>query len=269
MKRAKRSRDVPTNLSLALQHRLSKYALAAGAAGVTLLALPQSSQAEVVYTPANETIGRLGKYNLDLNQDGITDFILAEQDASNGLYQQLSAKAAAGNQVNCESEWCISGDSYAAALRFGSQIGPSHTRGWMAGNVPMALEALNRGGSVYYGDAWANVSDRYLGLLFKINGETHYGWARLSVKFHGGPVKVRSWEAHLTGYAYETVANQPMTAGQIKSNDDNAENSTSSAQLKPLTKAQVATLGMLAVGADGLTLWRREEREHGGSPQNQ
>ena len=29
---------------------------------------------------------------------------------------------------------------------------------------------------------WRNVTTRYLGLKFKINGKFHYGWARLSVK---------------------------------------------------------------------------------------
>jgi hypothetical protein len=252
-----------------MHQHLHTYAVAAGAAGVSLLALAPASQAKIVYTPANETIGHLGKYNLDLNQDGIIDFILAEQDASNGFYQQLSAKPAAGNQVNCESEWCISGDSYAAALRFGSQIGPSHARGWMAGNVPMALEALNRGGSVYYGDAWANVSDRYLGLRFKINGETHYGWARLNVKFHGGPVKDRTWEAQLTGYAYETVANQPITAGQTKGDDNDKDASDASLRSSPSQTAQFVALGKLALGADSIALWRRQEPEGGGKPQDQ
>jgi hypothetical protein len=45
------------------------------AAGVGMLALAQPSEAKIVYTPANAQIGgTVGKLNLDLNNDGITDF---------------------------------------------------------------------------------------------------------------------------------------------------------------------------------------------------
>lgn len=57
--------------------------------------------------------------------------------------------------------------------------------------------------------AWQNVTNHYLGIKFQSSGRTHYGWARLSVtmgKF--GPVVT------LTGYAYETLAGQGITAGQ-------------------------------------------------------
>jgi len=47
------------------------YALAASAAGVSLLALAQSSEAKVAYTKVHQVIGTNGIYSLDLNHDGI------------------------------------------------------------------------------------------------------------------------------------------------------------------------------------------------------
>jgi hypothetical protein len=273
MKRSPRDRRTPSNLPASLQQRLSAYALAAGAA---LLALPQSSEAEVVYTPANQTVGRQGHYKLDLNHDGITDYVLVEQVgniASFESYQRLSIRPAKGNQVNCVSTFCISTFIYAAALGLGSQIGPDvHRHGWLTRSGPMAFEELTKIGSVFYSWAWVNVSDRYLGLRFQINGETHFGWARLNVKFHGGLPKDRTWEAHLTGYAYETIADKGIRAGQTTDDAGDAAESTypgpllpSSFARKPVSRpAQFAALGTLALGADGIALWRREEPESDG-----
>ncbi len=62
------------NLSPKLDRRLLGYAAAASAAGVGMMVLAPSSLAEVVYTPANQTVN--GSLAIDLNNDGITDFTL-------------------------------------------------------------------------------------------------------------------------------------------------------------------------------------------------
>jgi hypothetical protein len=153
MKRAPRSRQIPANLPASLQQKLSAYAVAAGVAGVSLLALAPASEAKVVYTPANAIIGHLGSYNLDLNNDGITDFVILERAShfSFESFQILSARAGIGNQVNCPSSFCISGATYAASLTQGSLIGPNQREhGWLKGNVQMAFEVLRNDGGVGY-----------------------------------------------------------------------------------------------------------------------
>ncbi len=264
MKQSSRSGNNTYNFSSSIHSLMNAYTVAAGIAGVTLLAMAQPSEAEIVYTPANQNIGHNGRYNLDLNHDGITDFVLAERGVplAFGTYQELDANAQAGNQINCPSSFCISSFSNAAALSEGAEIGSSnHPHGWMGRNVPMAFEELwAKNGSVYYGLEWANVSNRYLGLKFEIDGETHFGWARLSVTFHGKAGGVRTWEAHLSGYAYETVANQSIMAGQTAE----AENAKSSPS-DPISVPR-KSLGALALGAQGLALWRREESESEGNP---
>jgi peptidoglycan hydrolase-like protein with peptidoglycan-binding domain len=93
------------------------------------------------------------------------------------------------------------------------------------------------------------VKNRYLGLKFSVNGETHYGWARLNVSFRAPHIT-----ATLTGYAYETEANKAIDAGQTK------ETTTSELRTPRNRKAQqVSALGVLALGSVAQSIWRREE----------
>ena len=111
--------------------------------------------------------------------------------------------------------------------------------------------------STYFVGYWVGKQNRYLGLRFIINGKVHYGWARLSVQTEAGkPIKVT-----LAGYAYETVAKKAIRAGKTKGPDDDLENDNPNASLTnpaPDT-SQPPTLGVLALGAPGLSVWRRKE----------
>jgi hypothetical protein len=114
----------------------------------------------------------------------------------------------------------------------------------------MVPSALN-----YWGE-WLNKSNRFLGFAFHINGEVHYGWARLSVSWN------RRWNlsAHLTGYAYETVPNKPIIAGDTGSGSaDNKSAPANTTRSESVSEAESrATLGALALGADGIAVWRPE-----------
>jgi hypothetical protein len=264
----RRSRTKPAVLLPSMQRHLSAYGIAASAAGVSLLALTPASEAKVVYTPAHELIGPDGSYKLDLNNDGIIDFVIVEiaRHSQLATSQFLSARGRLGNEVNCASSFCGS-EPYAAALTRGKQIGPNlGSHGWIKTPTVMAFEIFSKQGS-YYGFAWANVSDRYLGLKFRINGETHFGWARLNVKLHKGAPKDRTWEVQLTGYAYETVAGKPIQAGQTIGDAEDVSASPQTAQSSTPMVASSASrrasrfmpLGVLALGASGIALWRRDD----------
>ena len=60
-----------SRLNQKLDRKLTAYMAAAGAAGVSMLALAQPAEAKVVYTNANLNIGNVA---IDLNNDGINDF---------------------------------------------------------------------------------------------------------------------------------------------------------------------------------------------------
>ena len=54
-----------------------------------------------------------------------------------------------------------------------------------------------------------NPKNRYLGVRFRIDGQIHYGWVRLTVLTQ----PTGTWSATITAYAYETVPNKAIKAG--------------------------------------------------------
>jgi len=202
--------------------QLDAYALAAGAAGVSLLALAEPAGASIVYTPVHKVIGNGESYKLDFNHDGITDLtirnIATQSCGTDGTccpIESLGAAPSGSNQV----VYNIYG---AVAMKSGMNIGPGDA--FKGGLVRM----VGSWGSFASG-SWINVKNRYLGVQFQIKGKTHYGWARLNVQLH--PPK--DVTATLTGYAYETIVNKAIIAGKEHGEDDGVE---------------PATLGSLALG---------------------
>jgi hypothetical protein len=244
MPRSSGSPRTPARLSDSLYRRLNLYALAASAAGVGLLS-PQALPAEIVYSPANVLIHTDETVPLDLNNDGLVDFELKDHSFKStfgGGAGTLSAlPAQPGNEIWGHAAY---GLHVASALFRGAPVGT--TGHFYSGGKLMANIEVNAGRGLFISGscawAWGNVTNRYLGLKFTINGQTHYGWARLSVGCNSGSVTV---SATLTGYAYETVANRPILTGQTQGrNDDVSPLVTGTA-----TIGEPATLGRLALGA--------------------
>jgi hypothetical protein len=232
-------RKQPVPISDSLQRKLSFYALAAGAAGASVLATSSPAEGEVVYTPAHQVIGRTQKYAIDLNHDGITDFTLDNsfsQGGQRGSYKRalLTVEPAAG-EIVCSSERYA-----AAALQKGAEIGRKDE--FAKACSVMAFRTVEGSFGTYSFGRWFNVSNLYLGLRFEIQGQVHYGWARLTVKWNHAYWIV----ATLTGYAYETNPNSPITAG------DEGENATGvlgSASASAVESLNGSSLGVLALGS--------------------
>ena len=187
-----------------LHHQLNMYALAAGAAGVGVLALAQPADAKVVYRKTHLVIAGAESYNLYLNHDKITDFSVVNSfttSCPDSCFQGLFLKPAAGNSEVGSVKNFI---HYAAAMKAGSEIGP---KAHFLAEGAIMREAFSTQTSI---GPWNNVKDRYLGLKFQVKGKAHYGWARLNVTGKGLGTIV----ATMTGYAYETVANKTIVAGK-------------------------------------------------------
>ncbi|HXM21085.1 MAG TPA: hypothetical protein VN948_07470 [Terriglobales bacterium] len=256
MERPSRPRTT-ADLPDSVHQQLSMYAVAATAAGVGLLALAPPAEAKIIYTSTHHVIPQNHHYNLDLNHDGVADFNLSNHYycGTDFCVIWLYALPAAGNAVEgvngplVPQQSCDPNDSMiASALSRGSRIGPKAPFcGGMMANV---------GWLATYGKWW-NVNNRYLGLKFQVKGKTHYGWARLSVK--GGGVKIT---ATLTGYAYETIPGKAIIAGKTHCPAEDPTNDFAPGASLPNPfpdKPQPASLGALAMGAPGLSIWRREE----------
>ncbi len=221
---------------------LVSYAAAASAAtGVALLASPDA-EAKIVYTKTNTAL--IDHLALDLNRDGVPDFeINFCSCVPHG--QGLGIVELHGNLVRGAVDF--PGD--AAALVAGAPIGPNQvfiSTTFLSDGVFMGA-AGSYVGYPYYTGPWARATNRYLGLKFTIKGEVHYGWARLSSSNFLNSVV-------LTGYAYETVPNKSLKAGQT-SEAAGAETDDGDSVAAPVP--QVPSLGLLARGADALEAWRR------------
>jgi hypothetical protein len=227
-------------LSQSLKTNLNAYALAAGAASVSMIALSQTSTAEIVVYPVHGVISANKTFTLDMNRDGIADFKFYM-----GTFDYHSFNASL--QIKPQgSNGVMAGGGYAYPVIKGYSIGTGRL---FAKGPTVRMERTQGFHYIFYYrnffGPWADIKNGYLGVEFQIGGETHFGWIRMTVNAADEPLGVT-----ITGYAYETIANQPIQAGQF-SDEANV----------PMKAAPIAppSLGMLALGAPGLQIWRREE----------
>jgi hypothetical protein len=243
MRQSLRRLKTPAQLSEWTHDRLNIYALAAaGAIGMGVLVSPQSSEGEVVYTPANVKLGRDTPVRVDLNHDGVTDFFLLEVplhvpegwgfSACHSIFNNGSGMycvTSSANNSNAVRATESMNRPFGAALPDGAKISSGdHFRRKHAVQLGSVIFSSTNNGYPYrwYGpwmDRGKGVRDRYLGLEFKLQGEMHFGWARITVSTSTNPFTVR-----LTGYAYETVPNKPIIAGKTKGPDVVSEQPDSS-----------------------------------------
>jgi hypothetical protein len=181
---------------------------------------------------------------LDLNHDGVNDLsftIGAAADSSFLFAYNLRTNGVAGE---------VQDYRFAAALKPGADIDGG--RKFLTGPKPDMLwgDWASSGGGGSTG-RWKNANDRYLGVKFSIKGKIHYGWVRLRVSL---PSRI---DAVITGYAYETIPGKAIIAGRTKGPNDGVEQSDAAVLVVPTP--QSATLGLLALGSSGRSVWRREE----------
>ncbi len=163
----------------------------------------------IIYTDiepdfSSENIDHL--FELDLNNDDIVDFTLS---ISPDIYEWLGISAISNGGIISVTPWYTN----IVPLERGKEI--FNLRGNTSGEI------YKSGGIITSGDCngnneesngcyydWSGKNDRFLGLRINLNGQTHYGWARLSVK---SPT-----EWLVSDYAYNATPDSPIIAGQIE-----------------------------------------------------
>jgi hypothetical protein len=199
-----------------LERNLALYTLATAA---TLAGVHQA-QAEVVFTPSSAQFTG-SPINIDMDNDGTVDFV-------------LQTGGSCGSTAQCYIAWGVteapgvSGNG--VAIDFPSQFQAALVRGNHIGRPnDHFVGRFMAESSMYTGflGPWDNVTDRYLGVKFMINGEAHYGWIGFA-RTLGNP----GFKAKFSGWAYETQPNTPIRAGQRTGTSDSpmamdSENATS------------------------------------------
>ncbi|MFZ0772429.1 MAG: hypothetical protein WCA49_19515 [Candidatus Sulfotelmatobacter sp.] len=221
------TRRQPSHLNDRLNQRLLAYMAAAGAAGVSMLAMTRSADAKVVYTPTNRSI--TSGSHLDLNNDGIPDYDFHSNLELCGTCGYFEVGAIKFNKMM----------SNAQPLAAGISVGPG---GKFRGGQGSMINWCTCSGNPNTGGPWLGIQNEYMGFEFNIKGAAHFGWARFSVTDKGAIT--------LTGYAYETVSLKPIVTGDTTGSDD--EDSVD--QPEPAAASpQPSGLGRLALGAQGRT----------------
>jgi len=225
------------------------YAVMASAAGVGMLALSHPAEAKIVYTPAHTLIDSGQTVPLDLNHDGKADFSFQNysntfEGSEQGFLTVITAQAK--NAVDGEAVY-----DRALALKAGTRVGPKARFISLHSISMVSADAAER----CFGN-WSNVKNRYLGLRFIAKQQTHFGWARLSVSCNSANNKI---SAVLTGYAYETIPNKPIVTGKTNGPDDVSDVGRADPAVLNLSDPEPPTLGLLALGAPALSVWRRAE----------
>jgi hypothetical protein len=245
----RRGSKPPARLGAKLEQALLAYASAATSAGVALLALTSPAEARIVYTKANEQIFPEKFFHLNLNH-AKPDFTFDDSGGSTSFGGAWGILTIFPNHSRNQIWGYATSQGFtrmASALAAGVQVGPS---GMFSPGERIMLRtsvsgAFRRGVSTYYcRGPWKNATNRYLGLKFIIDGEVHYGWARLNVSCANVRVS-----GTLTGYAYETVPNKPIVTGKTKGEVQAGGAVHTQGAVAP-------TLGRLAQGSAGVSAWR-------------
>src|ERR1700690_1580918 len=223
MKRSSQPRAT-AELSKSLNHQLNTYALAAGAAGMGVLASVQPADAKIIYTPAHAKIVIGQPRSVDLNHDGITDFYLAMGlhyfvewlNVCQDLYTISNTKYCGLGGTNAVRTIDSKGMNFGAALRNGEKI--QHGEYFVKDAQLLGEGTYDTSSNIIWRGPWMNggkgVKHRYLGLKFKIEGRFHFGWAPLPVA-----ATREFFTAPLTGYAYENIPGKGIIAGKTKGPD--------------------------------------------------
>ena len=253
------------NLNPSLERKLASYTLA-GAAALSALAV-SPVEAAIVYTSAKDIgEGQDGKEAvapIDLNHDGKIDFNLVgyffSVEATSVIFRSAFLKVAAqpGNQVGVVSTFA--GIGVAQALNFGQEVGPSLRFSSAIRHTFELAEFVSIGfGPQSHIGEFYDQKNKFVALKLALNGNTYYGWARVSTKEVGNKLAFE-----LVDYAYQSTPNLPILAGQgiPKPEADllaETGNSLDAALAAQATKTPLpAALGLLAYGAKALPLWRR------------
>jgi hypothetical protein len=151
-------------------------------------------------------------YNCDINNDGTNDLRFTSVFEYFGIcsYQGFPLPkfhyTSSVVSVNADCFYGIS-NNYPAAVDSGLSIGNNYT--WTSNSDTLLLYwariACSLGGS-HQGNFYSVLHDKYLPVKIIISGQNYFGWVRVLI--NGGNAII-----FIKGYAYNSIPNQPITAG--------------------------------------------------------
>jgi hypothetical protein len=178
--------------------KFSKKLASYGALSMAIAGLTDAN-GQIVYTDVDPDFagGISINYGLDLNNDGTPEFTIVGRSFA---AVQLNNNSISGNSFLGSAPGNY---NYPFALDSDAAISSGQT-GWLTDNGTFNFQSCYGGGGA---SNWCGVTDKYFGVRFQVDGNTHYGWARMDVSTSGDSYSVKE-------YAYNSVAGEAITAGQ-------------------------------------------------------
>ncbi|MFI5135195.1 MAG: T9SS type A sorting domain-containing protein [Chitinophagales bacterium] len=200
--------------NVSLINRLKQYSLIAS----PLIAVSSVSQGQVVYRDLDPDVdlttnaGSFSDYKLDLNNDGVTDFVFGvfskyQTDTSAAKYNRagVAPDTANGNAVMGYTKTNIAKYYYPSALNTNQDINNTQNFWEYSGGYGTFFLYYPNGAG--FGQ-WKNVTNKYMGFRFKdTGGNVHYGWIRMDITVF--PVEVV-----IKDLAYESTPDAGIKAGE-------------------------------------------------------
>jgi len=156
------------------------------------------AHSQVVWTDVNPDSLVTSQYELDLDNDNNPEFLI--QKTTDG---GINVVQASGISVNDSIVGFYQG--FPAVTGYPSALSSNEI---IDGTVEFVDEGIMGGDhEIIMEDAdWPDGFNRYLGLKFSINGETHYGWAKIKISTDYAAFTISE-------YAYEATAGQAINSG--------------------------------------------------------
>lgn len=188
------------------------------AASAAFISVHEQAEANIVYRDINpdSTIVSADTLSLDIDLDGVNDIELWIESKTGTIvtasgasiqytYRTAKAEALFSNVIMGKLA-TASGYQFNSAYRFESGEVINDSVPVFDGAAFLAGAIITSGVAAYSGGPWSGITDKIMGVRFKINGANHYAWIRLSVGAGGNSITVNE-------LAYDNVADIPIAAG--------------------------------------------------------
>jgi hypothetical protein len=190
-------------------------------------------------------------YNIDLNNDGINDFVINAKEAAS--FQCPNLTDIGVYITSLDSNSVVTYNSHPLMLILNT---PIYNQSVYTLNSPLSLRTIvwifNRTTRFCSGvntGLWLSDSDGYIGLKLKKGNNVYYGWIRLSVSVS----YTVSDSFTIKDYAYNSVPNQPILAGEKSCNSPTVTLSASG----PLSFCNGDSVKFTANGSGYLYQWKK------------
>lgn len=204
------------------------------------------ANAQIIYTDVNPNMvlsctfqtNCSPDYSLDLNNDGINDFVLSARKkyVSCGACGSLILVMANGDSavvISTASSWIANtAGGYALNALIDSSLGWTNSLTTLAAQEVNCVScAPSPGSHLVHSPAsgpWLNVYGKYLALKIQVGTNFYYGWVRLAVSMGSNTISFT-----IMDYAYNSISGQPILAGDKGTTAINDDSFASTISLFP------------------------------------